>query len=242
MPVKNLPERIHAIQSTAEVIAQSLKEMIYEAELKPGQPLVQETIAAMFQVSRIPVRDALQLLIQMGIAVNVPRRGVIVRPLSHRLLDELFEVRQIVEGAAARLAAARMTPGVLRDLRGLVREQTECLKAADVKRQERLDDLFHRTLYGAIGNDTLVDLIFATWERTKQARCASTANPEHGRRWIAASIRRHKLVLEALASGDGERACRAVVSGIDSSKKEITACLEQMGWIEPPDSDRKENA
>ena len=112
-------------------------------------------------------------------------------------------MRKIVEGAAARLAA-NVTPAFLRDLRGLVREQTECLKAADVKRQEKLDDLFHRTLYGAIGNDTLVDLIFATWERTKQARCASTANPEHGRRWIAASIRRHKLVLEALASGDGE--------------------------------------
>ncbi len=71
----NLAHRINAIQNTAEVIAQSLKEMIYEAELKPGQPLIQERIAEMFQVSRVPVRDALQMLIGMGIAVNVPRRG-----------------------------------------------------------------------------------------------------------------------------------------------------------------------
>ncbi len=85
----NLAHRINAIQNTAEVIAQSLKEMIYEAELKPGQPLIQERIAEMFQVSRVPVRDALQLLIANGIAVNVPRRGVIVRPLSRRLLAEL---------------------------------------------------------------------------------------------------------------------------------------------------------
>ncbi len=88
MAQTNLAHRIDAIQNTAEVIAQSLKEMIYEAELKPGQPLIQERIAEMFQVSRVPVRDALQMLIRMGIAVNVPRRGVIVRPLSRTLLSE----------------------------------------------------------------------------------------------------------------------------------------------------------
>ena len=59
MVQSSLAHRIDAIQNTAEVIAQSLKEMIYEAELKPSQPLIQERIAEMFQVSRVPVRDAL---------------------------------------------------------------------------------------------------------------------------------------------------------------------------------------
>lgn len=229
---KDLTERVNAIKNTAEVISQALKEMIYEAELKPGQQLVQETIASMFQVSRIPVRDALQILIKMGIAVNLPRRGVIVRPLSRQMLEELFEIRKILEGAAVRIAVRRVTPDVLPDLRGLIKEQAACLKAADVKRQEKLDDLFHRTLYGAIGNTTLNELIFANWERIKQARCASTANPEHGKRWISESIKRHKSVFDALSTGEEERAYRAVVENIDSSHEEITGCLEQMGWIE----------
>jgi DNA-binding GntR family transcriptional regulator len=237
---KTLTERVNAIKSTAEVIAQSLKEMIYEAELKPGQPLVQETIAGMFQVSRIPVRDALQILIKMGIAVNLPRRGVIVRPLSRQMLEELFEVRKILEGAAVRVAARRATPELLRDLRGLIKEQGECLKNADAKRQEKLDDLFHRTLYGAVGNATLNELIFANWERIKQARCASTANPEHGKRWIAESIQRHKSIFDAISAGDQERACRAVVKSIECSKEEITLCLEQMGWIESGPDNGKE--
>src|SRR5512147_1243499 len=110
MTPADLAHRINAIQNTAEVIAQSLREMIYEAELKPGQPLIQERIAEMFDVSRVPVRDALQLLIGMGLAVNVPRRGVIVRPLSWQLLDELFEVRKILEGAAIRMAMRNATP------------------------------------------------------------------------------------------------------------------------------------
>jgi DNA-binding GntR family transcriptional regulator len=125
-----------------------------------------------------------------------------------------------------------MTPVQLRELRGLIREQSQALKTADVKRQEKLDDLFHRTVYGAVGNDTLMELIPSNWARIKQARCASVADPAHGRRWIAASIKRHQAVLAGLIARDPERSARMVVQGIASSKAEITACLEQMGWIE----------
>jgi DNA-binding GntR family transcriptional regulator len=228
----NLAHRIDAIQNTAEVIAQSLKEMIYEAELKPGQPLIQERIAEMFEVSRVPVRDALQLLIGMGIAVNVPRRGVIVRPLSRRLLAELFEIRKILEGAAIRRAIRNAAPAHLRRLDGLIKQQSECLGGGDVKRYTKLDDEFHQTLYDLVDNARLVELILANWEMIKQARCASTAMPAHGKAWIATSIQRHKRVLAALKHGDAEAACATIFDNIDSSEREITACLREMGWIE----------
>lgn len=232
----NLAHRIDAIQNTAEVIAQSLKEMIYEAELKPGQPLIQERIAEMFQVSRVPVRDALQLLIANGIAVNVPRRGVIVRPLSRRLLAELFEVRKILEGAAARMAIRNGTPEHWRRLEGLVAQQAECLKSGDVKRYAKLDDDFHRALYGAVGNERLVELIFANWELIKQARSASTVVPEHGKAWIANSLKRHKRILAALKKGGEDAACAAIFENIDSSEQEIVRRLKEVGWIEAANS------
>lgn len=95
MNQENLTYKVDSIQNTAEVIAKSLEDKIYGAELKPGQQLVQENIARMFGVSRVPVRDALQILINMGLAVNMPRRGVFVRRLSKKSLGELFEVRKI---------------------------------------------------------------------------------------------------------------------------------------------------
>jgi DNA-binding GntR family transcriptional regulator len=232
MTPTNLAHRIDAIQNTAEVIAQSLREMIYEAELKPGQPLIQERIAEMFQVSRVPVRDALQLLVRMGIAVNVPRRGVIVRPLSRTLISELFEVRKILEGAAVRMATRNATPEYLRRLERLVEQQTECLATGDVRREAKLDDEFHRALYDAVGNTRLVELIFANWELIKQARSASTVVPEHGRAWIAHSIKRHKRVLAALKKRDEEATCAAVFENIDSSEREIVSRLREVGWIE----------
>jgi DNA-binding GntR family transcriptional regulator len=232
MALNNLTVKVDAIKNIGEVIAQSLKEMIYEAELKPGQQLVQENIAQMFGVSRVPVRDALQILINMGLAVNVPRRGVIVRPLSRKLLDELFEIRKILEGSAIKTAVQKVTSDVFQRLNALVREQTRGLKSADIKKNEKLDDEFHRTLYHAIGNDTLNELIFANWERIKQARCTSTVVPEHGKIWISESIQRHKNVLNALKKKNETLAYQIIVENIESSRQEITSCLEEMGWIE----------
>ena len=232
MSPENLTSRIDAIRNTGEVIAQTLKEMIHEAEFEPGQQLVQENIAKMFGVSRVPVRDALQILINMGIAVNIPRRGVIVRPLSRKLLDELFEVRKVLEGAAIQKAVRRATPELIESLRGMIQRQSEALKAIDVKRNEKLDDEFHRVLYKSIDNSTLHELIFNNWERIKQARSSSTVDPKHGKQWISKSIERHNKVIQALKEDDESIAYQVIVENIESSRQEITMSLEEMGWIE----------
>ena len=229
---ENLTRRIDAIRSTGEVIAQSLKEMIHEAELEPGQQLVQENVAKMFGVSRVPVRDALQILINMGIAVNVPRRGVIVRPLSRKLLDELFEVRKVLEGAAIQKAIRGATPELIESLNELIRKQSEALKTVAVKQNEKLDDEFHRVLYKSIDNRTLHELIFNNWERIKQARSSSTVDPKHGKQWISKSIERHNKVIQALKDDDESIAYQVIVENIESSRQEITMSLEEMGWIE----------
>jgi DNA-binding GntR family transcriptional regulator len=232
MPPADLAHRIQAIPNAAEVIARSLRDMICQAELKPGEPLIQERIAEMFQVSRVPVRDALQLLIGMGVAVNVPRRGVIVRPLSQQHLDDLFEVRKILEGAAIRLAVQHSTPEVFRDLQELLRQQSGCLRRGDVRGQGKLDDAFHAKLYEAIGNRRLLELIRSNWDMIRQARCASVVEPARGKAWIAASIQRHKRVLDAIRKRDAAAAEAAVFEGIDSSKREIINSLRTMGWID----------
>jgi DNA-binding GntR family transcriptional regulator len=232
MTQTNLAHRINAIQNTAEVIAQSLKEMIYEAELKPGQPLIQERIAEMFQVSRVPVRDALQMLISMGIVINVPRRGVIVRPLTEKLLEDLFEVRKILEGAAIRMVLRNATSEFLSRLGELIQRQSECLKTGDVKGYGRLDEAFHQVEYEGVGNLRLVELIRSNWEMIKQARSASIVEPKHGKVWMATSVKRHKRILTALMKRDEGMASSIILDNIESSKREIIACLREMGWIE----------
>ncbi len=117
-------------------------------------------------------------------------------------------------------------------MEGLVAQQAECLKSGDVKRYAKLDDDFHRALYDAVGNERLVELIFANWELIKQARSASTVVPEHGKAWIANSLKRHKRILAALKKGGEDAACAAIFENIDSSEQEIVRRLKEVGWIE----------
>jgi len=229
---ENLTHKVDAIQNTAEVIAKSLEEKIYAAELSPGQQLVQENIARMFGVSRVPVRDALQILINMGLAENMPRRGVFVRRLSKKILSELFDVRKILEGSAIRLTAKNMQPAIIARLKEIIGEQEKAHQAQDVRLNEKLDSEFHNTIFHSLDNETLIDLITANWARIKHARCTSTVDSENGVKWIAESIKRHKRLLGALQKKDAQLAYNIVVQTIEDSQKEITLSLEQMGWLD----------
>jgi DNA-binding GntR family transcriptional regulator len=81
-------------------------------------------------------------------------------------------------------------------------------------------------------------LIFANWELIKQARCASTVVPEHGKAWIANSIKRHRRIVTALKKGGEDAACAAVFENIDSSEREIVSRLREVGWIEASGSQK----
>ena len=228
----DLAEKVDSIKRTNEVIAQSLKEMIYEGSLKPGDPLKQDEIAQMFGVSRVPVRDALNMLISMGLAVNLPRRGVVVHPLSKRLVEELFHVRKVLESEAVSMAAANMTTDTINLLNDLIENQVRAQKSGDIKRFEELDERFHTTLLDTAGNRTLAELVYSLWLRIKQARWSARIVSEHATRWMENSIRRHRDVVVALESGHTEEARSVIMKNIEGSLQEVIENLEQMGWLD----------
>ena len=91
------------------MIADRLEDMIHAGMLKPGEHLVQTELAERFGVSRVAVRDALQELIQRGLATRVPRKGTIVRPVSCKIVRDVFAVRRVVESLAATEACKNMS-------------------------------------------------------------------------------------------------------------------------------------
>jgi DNA-binding GntR family transcriptional regulator len=229
---QNLTVKVDAIQTTSEVIAESLKEMIYEGKLLPRQQLKQDEVARMFGVSRVPVRDALNRLIRMGLAIGLPRRGVIVNPLSRRLVEELFAVRKILEVEAAALALTHFTPRNLAQLQDLIDAQIEARERDDIKYFEELDEQFHIALYGATRNRTLQDLIFSIWHRVKQARWSAVIVREHAQRWMGNSIQRHRSIVDALRSKDEDRVRSIISEIIDGSLQEVIVNLEETGWLD----------
>lgn len=233
MQSTNLVQKIDALKNTGDIIAQSLKEMIYEGSLKPGESLRQDAIAELFGVSRVPVRDALNKLVAMQLALNVPRKGIVVHPLSKKLLRELFDVRVILEGAAAEKILDNSTPVLVESLSKIIAEQKKALKAKDVKENEVLDDKFHRLVRSYINNQTLSDMIDANWMRIKQARCASSmVLPESGEAWIKNSIIRHERLFSAIKVLDYSSVRQVVTKNITESYEEVISTLEKMGWLD----------
>lgn len=137
-----------------------------------------------------------------------------------------------MEGSAIRLAVKRISTEDLNRLGEIIEEQQKALKDKNVELNEKLDSVFHSTIFHSIDNGLLIDLITANWARIKPARCTSTANSEHGVKWIAESIQRHKKLLDAVKKRDAELAYTIVVQTIEGSQQEISLSLEQMGWLE----------
>jgi DNA-binding GntR family transcriptional regulator len=229
----DLTHKIDVFRNTGEQIAGTLKKMIYEGKFRPGEALRQDAIAELFGVSRVPVRDALCKLVAMQLALNVPRKGIVVHPLSRNLLKELFEVRVILEGAAVEHVIRNSDSALIGTLKEILHEQKMAFESTDVKANEKLDSRFHRSIREYSSNQTLNELIEANWMRIKQARCASSmVLPETGEAWMKKSIERHERLISAFETQNPLTARRVITKNIKESFAEVISTLERMGWLE----------
>ena len=184
----------------AESPYEVLKNAILHGELGPGQPLVEASLAAWCNVSRTPVREALMRLEQDGL-VGRTDRGLVVRERSPEEIIDLYETRMILEATAGRVAAERRTDHDIRTLRRYL-NRGEDAGAADPRAMVAANQQFHRAVWRASHNESLLDLL----ERLNLhlARYPETTLQYPGR-W-AQAWKQHAELIDAIAARDGERA------------------------------------
>jgi DNA-binding GntR family transcriptional regulator len=131
---------------------------ITNGDLLPGQRIVEGEVAQRLGTSRGPVREAARLLEQRGLLVSLPRRGFFVRQFEAKEIEDLYEVREWIEVAAARSATVHASAAEIRSLR---LRHGEIVTAAQKKAQPELIDAiidFHRTICALAGNARLMRL------------------------------------------------------------------------------------
>ena len=138
-------------------LVEKLREAILSGKYKPGDRLNESSIAREFQISRIPVREALFQLQETGLVMNHKRRGMFVTMLSAEDVQKINSVRIVLETEALKLARARMTPEIAATLDSLV-NRMEAWKGT-LSEAAALDLEFHRTIWAAAGNDYLVKVL-----------------------------------------------------------------------------------
>jgi DNA-binding GntR family transcriptional regulator len=140
---------IHRIkrQSLPETLAASLRERILSGEFKEGDPLVQEAIAEEYEVSRMPVREALSVLEASGLVRMRTHKGAIVRYIPTEEIGELFELRALLECEILGRAIPHMTDDQLEDSQSILTRLEEAYSRRDVHSWGGLNWEFHRSLY-----------------------------------------------------------------------------------------------
>ena len=177
-----------------EAVRDTLRTRIFEGHYAPGTRLVERDLAAEFNVSRLPVREALRMLPQEGLISDRGARGAEVSTLSPKDVEDLFDVRQSLEVLACRLAAARATREDLARLEGLLDEADRCLAKGAVMEAHRANSEFHDAITAIADNNFL----------------KSALEPLQGRmHWLFRHvsdlpelIQEHRELYAAIASGD----------------------------------------
>jgi DNA-binding GntR family transcriptional regulator len=146
----NLPEVEFEGTSRAEFAYKMLLDAIREQQLKPGERVREDEVSKMLGISRTPVRQALHRLQTRGLLQQAPGRGLLVAELSRQQVVELYAMRELMEGAAARLAAQHAGPS---DIIAMRRVLEEFRKAApNARKLARINRLFHATIHEAAHN------------------------------------------------------------------------------------------
>ena len=155
----DLELNMNAYLPLRDVVFSTLREAILKGELKPGERLMELQLAEKMGVSRTPIREAIRMLEQEGLAVTIPRRGAQVAGMTEKDMEDALEIRAALDELAVQLACDAITEDQLKQLKQAMKNFEESTRSGDVKRIAEADVEFHDAIYTATGNEKLVSML-----------------------------------------------------------------------------------
>lgn len=199
--------------SRSDLVYRNLLDAIRNGEIRPGERITEEEIAQRLSVSRTPVRAALQSLQARRLIQNAPGRGLMVAELDTQQVQELYSMRAVLEGAAARFAAQHASESEIAYLELLVKEFGDAGDAP--KLLAKLNVRFHRTIYAASRNRYVQEALNNFEDALSLLQSTTFSMPERH----AAACEEHKEIVAAITGHDSERAEAAARHHIGEAQK-----------------------
>jgi DNA-binding GntR family transcriptional regulator len=216
-------------QQLPQWVAERLRLGILEGRLAPGVWLRQEKLAAEHGISAVPVREALKQVAGEGLIEHVPNRGFRVIAFSRKDIEDLYETRAILEGAAARHAAHHLTAAGLAELQALQDQMCASGGALGLARYRQLNHRFHEIIYEASGRPFLCRTLNQLWSTfptmlwANVPRSANGPSPEREAR----DNTQHAEILAALAVRDAAAAESAMQRHLHDACRELLATMAE---------------
>ncbi len=206
-----------------EEVHERLVAMVADGRLAPNTRLYQERLAQDLGVSRTPIREALLRLEREGLVRTQPGGGIYVKALSEAEVAELYQVREILEPFAARLACERATPRDVAEVEA-VHERIRRLPPTDLARGFRLNHDLHTRLVRPCGNGLLLRFLEIVWAQASAVRIYAFYAQEAER--AERMVKEHHMILTAFAGGRAEEVEELLRSHIQGAHHELVERLD----------------
>lgn len=207
----------------AEQAYRRIRERIITLELEPGEPIDPAQLASDLRTSLESVVEALKLLAHEGL-VALPDEGIFVGEVDVPDLTQLSELRILLEGFAARLAAERISQDELMVLEALRKEQAQ-LPLEDAERMFAVDHRFHQAIAKAAGNDYLAEALERFYGLSLRLWHLALPEPQV----LARAVEEHLKLLEAVRSGDGDQSERLMREHVRAFYDQVLGVLKERG-------------
>jgi DNA-binding GntR family transcriptional regulator len=193
-------------ESTAALIARQLREAIMYGRLAPGEQLSEAGLSAQFGVSRGPLREAMQRLVQEGLLRSERNRGLFVKVLDDVEIHDVYAARSAIESAAATMTLRADDPEAVAKLRSACAEMSEAADRADMVQMSDADLRFHEALVTQSGSPRLVRMHRTLIVETRM--CMTALQDKY--RLPADVVTEHEAIIDAIEAKDESLALRRI--------------------------------
>jgi len=208
-------------RSLVEIIFRQLEGMILSGRIQPGERINESKLSSLLGVSRAPIREALRLLASSGILEIRANRGMFVRELQIKEVEELYDIRAALEVLAGERAAELIDGEDLPVLEKWMQEMAACVEANDTDAYYRANIAFHAAIVEISGNAHLLSIYEGVCKQMSLFRRISLSLPGQ----LRLSLQRHKKIVEAVRSKDSAKAANVMRNHTLEAKKVLLSAL-----------------
>ncbi|ADQ04870.1 transcriptional regulator, GntR family [Caldicellulosiruptor owensensis OL] len=206
-----------------EIVFEKLRDMIVNGDLRPGERLMEIKLAEMLGVSRTPIREAIRKLELEGLVVMLPRKGAYVADISKKEIMDVLEIRAALDKLAAGLAAQRMTRAEKEQLKKVLSSFEKNFKSGNIEGMINDDIRLHDLIYLGAKNEKLQHIINNLREQITRFRIIYLKEIYRKSENL---LKEHKEIVEAIISGDIEKAQKMAEEHIKNQEIELINSLK----------------
>lgn len=201
--------------SLTDEIADIIRDRVLKGEYKIGEKIKENQIATELRVSRTPIREAFKILESEGLIDYKPNRGCFAKGFTRRDIEDIYAVRKALEVLSVEWAVDRITSEQI----GRLQDQCDLMEFYTIRGEGRkvlaVNADFHEIIYNATGSRFMSQVLRSYKEYIEQTRKAIF----YEEKYLKEILMEHRSILEAIKSGDVDRAKRSMAAHLDSSKK-----------------------